>query len=293
MSSEEISNNNGSNSIAAAPKTVVDPETTIFVGNVSVEATEPDLKELFVEEFGDLVEVEIPVPAKTGRGRVLDRKYAFVKFPSKIDVEAIKGKYDKSVVKEKGIFIRRALTEEERNEQRKSKRQQQQQRRKAKAGNFPKFRTAVSAPPIKEKPPLEEMERSNDTLYVNNIPYSATREELAEFFGTKPELIVLPMRRMRNTKTDKLFYSKKMNRGIAFVTFENLQGDIKNKVDEFQSKTLQDRPIVVDVAALRQPNNREKETGEKQEQQGQDQQHCKEEQKTVENEQEQKPESNN
>ncbi|AQZ10323.1 SBP1 (YHL034C) and RNP1 (YLL046C) [Zygosaccharomyces parabailii] len=292
MSSEEVSNNNGSNSTTTAPKAVVDPETTIFVGNVSVEATEPDLKQLFVEEFGELVEVEIPAPAKTSRGRVLERRYAFVKFPSKIDVEAIKGKYDKSVVKDKGIFIRKALTEEERDAQRKSKRQQQQQRRKAKAGNFPKFRTAVSAPPIKEKPPLEEMERSTDTLYVNNIPYSATREELAEFFGTKPELIVLPMRRMRNTKTNKLFYSKKMNRGIAFVTFENLQGDIKSKVDEFQGKTLQDRPIVVDVAALRQPNNKEEETSESKQQQEQEQQQSKEDgEQSTEKEQSNKAES--
>lgn len=263
MSSEEVTNNNNV-AAAATPKAPVDPETTIFVGNVASGVTEDDLKAVFKEEFGDQVEVEIPAPGKTTKGKILPRRYAFVKFPQKIDVEAIRSKYDKTVVKEKGIFIRKALTEEERDTQRKTKKQQ---RRNTKKGSkFPKFRTAVSAPPNKEKPPLEEMERSNDTLYVNNIPYSATKEQLAEFFGTKPELIVLPMRRMRNTKTNKVFYSKKMNRGIAFVTFENLQVDIKKKVEEFQSKTLQDRPIVVDVAALRQQQaNEEQKPADEQE----------------------------
>lgn len=261
MSSEEVTNNNN---VAAVPRAPVDPETTIFVGNVASEVTEEDLKQVFKEEYGDQVEVEIPAPAKTNKGKVLPRRYAFVKFPTKIDVESVKSKYDKTVVKEKGIFIRKALTEEERDTQRKTKKQE---RRGTKKGTkFPKFRTAVSAPPNKEKPPLEEMERSNDTLYVNNIPYSATKEQLAEFFGTTPELIVLPMRRMRNTKTNKVFYSKKMNRGIAFVTFENLQVDIKKKVEEFQAKTLQDRPIVVDVAALRQQNNKEGESNDEQKQ---------------------------
>lgn len=256
MSSEEVTNNNTAAApVATTPKAPVDPETTIFVGNVASGVTGEDLKQVFQEEFSGQVEVEIPAPATTTKGKVLPRRYAFVKFPQKIDVEAIKSKYDKTVVKEKGIFIRKALTEEERDTQRKTKKQQRKNTKKG--SKFPKFRTAVSAPPNKEKPPLEEMERSNDTLYVNNIPYSATKEQLAEFFGTKPELIVLPMRRMRNTKTNKVFYSKKMNRGIAFVTFENLEADIKNKVEEFQSKTLQDRPIVVDVAALRQQTNDE------------------------------------
>lgn len=83
-----------------------------------------------------------------------------------------------------------------------------------------------------------------------------------------------------------------MNRGIAFVTFENLQGDIKSKVDEFQGKTLQDRPIVVDVAALRQPNNKEEETSESKQQQEQEQQQSKEDgEQSTEKEQSNKAES--
>lgn len=232
--------------------TFVDPETTIFVGNVSKDCTEEDLKDVFSGEFGS-VEVEIPA-AKTRNGHTFYNRYAFVKFPQKIDVEAIKGKYDKQVVKERGIYIRKALTQEERD----AERQERIRNRRAGRGGA-KFANnrgaAVPAPPKKDKTPLEEMERSKDTLYVNNIPYYATKEQLAEFFGTKPELVVLPMRRMRDTNTKRVFFSKKMNRGIAFITYDTFaEGeDINKKVESFQGKTLQDRPIVVDVAAVRPP----------------------------------------
>lgn len=238
-------------------RATVDPETTIFVGNVAKDCTEDDLKKLFEGEFGS-VEVEIP-STKFKEGRTFYNRYAFVKFPQKVDVDAIKEKYDKEVVKEKGIYIRKALTQEERD----AERQERIRNRKANgrgrgdavAGRFASTRgAAVPAPPRKDKTPLEEMERSKDTLYVNNIPYYATKEELGEFFGTKPELIVLPMRRMRDTKTKRVFFSKKMNRGIAFVTYEDLIEDISQKVDAFQGKLLQERPIAVDVAALRPPH---------------------------------------
>ncbi|QLL30365.1 hypothetical protein HG536_0A01820 [Torulaspora globosa] len=241
--------------VEASTVTVVDPETTIFVGNVARDCSEEDLKKVFEGEFGS---VEVEIPSKTKDGRTFYNRYAFVKFPQKIDVEAIKQKYDKQVVKDKGIYIRKALTQEERDAERQERmRNRRGNGRGGRAGaKFTNNRgAAVPAPPRKDKTPLEEMERSNDTLYVNNIPYSATKEELAEFFGTKPELVVLPMRRMKDTKTQRVFFSKKMNRGIAFITFENLTGtqDINKMVEEFQGKTLQERPIVVDVAALRAP----------------------------------------
>lgn len=232
--------------------TFVDPETTVFVGNVSKECTEDDLKDIFAGELGS-VEVEIP-SGRTRDGRSFYNRYAFVKFPQKIDVEAIKEKYDKQVVKERGIYIRKALTQEERDAERQER---IRSRRGGRGGaKFANNRgAAVPAPPRKDKTPLEEMERSKDTIYVNNIPYYATKEQLAEFFGTQPELVVLPMRRMRDTNTKRVFFSKKMNRGIAFITFANFENgdDINKKVESFQGKTLQERPIVVDVAAVRPP----------------------------------------
>lgn len=248
MSVEEIK------PVETSVETVVDPETTIFVGNVARDCSEEDLKQIFEAEFGS---VEVEIPSKTKKGRTFFNRYAFVKFPQKIDVDAIKEKYDKQVVKEKGIYIRRALTQEERDAERQERiRNRRGNGRGGRGGKFTNSRgAAVPAPPRKDRTPLEEMERSSDTLYVNNIPYSATKEELAEFFGTKPELVVLPMRRMKDTKTERVFFSKKMNRGIAFITFEGLSSsdEIAQKVESFQGKTLQERPIVVDVAAVRAP----------------------------------------
>ncbi|SCW01867.1 LAFE_0E09032g1_1 [Lachancea fermentati] len=252
-SPEEVKEANQNNVV----RTIVDPETTIFIGNVARDCTEEDLKNVFSEE----VEVEIP-SAKSGR--FFKQRYAFVKFPSKIDFEAIKEKYDKTVVKERGIYIRRAQTEEQRDEKRKARAE------KLKKGSDKGFaRRAIPAPPRKlekVKVPLDSMERSTDTLYVNNVPYYATKEQLAEFFGTKPDLIVLPLRRMRDTKTKRFFYSKRMNRGIAFVTFENCE-DIAKKVEEFQGKTLNDRELAVDVAALKPEHEEESEVKEESEEQ--------------------------
>ncbi|SCU97101.1 LAFA_0G09758g1_1 [Lachancea sp. 'fantastica'] len=272
--SEEQTQSTGAQSVEFS-RTIVDPETTIFVGNVARECEESDLQAV----FGDKVEVEIP-SAKNGKS--FKQRYAFVKFPSKIDFDAIKAQYDKTVVKDRGIYIRRAQTEEERDAKRQARinRPRKQQAPKnhekeataasktavdgenelsedgaAKSDRKP-ARSAIPAPPKRqEKPraPLESMERTTDTLYVNNVPYMATREQVAEFFGTDPDLVVMPLRRMRNVKTKQYFYSKKMNRGIAFVTFKNCS-DIAQKVTEFQGKSFNDRELAVDVAALKPAN---------------------------------------
>lgn len=260
MSTEE-------NPYNANASTAVDPETTIFVGSLAQDCTEQDLQDVFSGELGP-VEVEIPSTKSKG-GRNFYNRYGFVKFPQKIDVDSIKEKYEKTIVKEKSISIRKVLTQEERDAEREERIRNRKNGRGGAAPRGGRPRTfgnrgaAVPAPPTKDKTPLEEMERSSDTLYVNNIPYHATKEELGEFFGTNPELVVLPMRRMKDTKTKRVFFSKKMNRGIAFVTFENLsEGGISEKVEEFQGKTFQERPITVDIAAVRPPLEREEETTE-------------------------------
>ncbi|SCU90415.1 LAMI_0E01970g1_1 [Lachancea mirantina] len=243
------------NNSETVPRTVVDPETTIFIGNVARDCTEEDLKSV----FGDEVEVEIP---STKSGRFFKQRYAFVKYPSKIDFDAIREKHDRTVVKERGIYIRRAQTQEERDAKRTARASQQQQKKGETAHRV--ARKSVPAPPQKPertKAPLETMERSKDTLYVNNVPYHATKEQIAEFFSTQPELVVLPLRRMRDVKTKKFFFSKKMNRGIAFVTFENCT-DIAAKVDEFKGKKFNDRELAVDVAALKPDRSNDKEQTE-------------------------------
>lgn len=240
-----------------------DPETTVFVGNVDSNATSAELKAV----FGNEVEVEIPVINKRD-GRMIQTRHAFVKFPSTINPQEIKEKFDGEMILDKPIFIKKALTNEQLSNQRSrfsfrggshrgyfrggySRGGSQRGgyfRGNSRGGNVFRGNGRYNNP-RKERVPLEEMERSTDTVYVNNVAYSATKEEIAEFFGTTPELVVLPMKRIRDYRTRKFFFSKTVNRGIAFVTFENLTGDIKSKVDEFNGKSFKDRELSLDVAA--------------------------------------------
>ncbi|BAP74095.1 single-stranded nucleic acid-binding protein [Kluyveromyces marxianus] len=218
-------------------KIVVDPESSVFVGNLSPETTAEDLKQV----FGESVKVEIPTFQSD---RTYPRIFAFVTFEDKVDVEELKEKFDKTVIKDKSIYVTKVLTPEE----------QQLKKQKRRANQRGK---AVPAPPKKNKEtkvPLEQMERSKDTLYVNNIPYHTTKNEIASFFGTSEESVVLPMRRMKDTATKRVFFSKKYNRGIAFVSFPE-GTDIEAKAAEFNGKTFEDRELTVDVAANKPAHN--------------------------------------
>lgn len=212
-------------------KIVVDPETSIFVGNLSPETSPEDLQKV----FGESVKVEIPTLQSD---RTYPRIFAFVTFDDKVDVEDLRSKFDKTVIKDKSIYVTKVLTPEE----------QQLKKQKRRANQRGK---AVPAPPKKNKEaqvPLEQMERSKDTLYVNNIPYHTTKAEIASFFGTTEESVILPMRRMKDTTTKRVFFSRKFNRGIAFVSFPE-GTDIEAKAAEFNGKNFEDRELTVDVAA--------------------------------------------
>ncbi|CAI4063329.1 Sbp1p SKDI_08G0080 [Saccharomyces kudriavzevii IFO 1802] len=248
-------------------KTVIDPEDTIFIGNVAHECTEDDLKQLFVEEFGDEVSVEIPVKEHTD-GHIPASKHALVKFPFKIEFEDIKDKYDTNVVKDREIHIKRARTPGQM--QRGGFRGRGAFRGRAGfrgglRGGFRgrgNFRGRGGARggfngQKKEKIPLDQMERSKDTLYVNNVPFKATKEEVAEFFGTNADSVSLPMRKMRDQHTGKIFTSDSANRGMAFVTFNDENINIDRKADEFKGQVFGDRELTVDVAVVRPENDEE------------------------------------
>ncbi|CAI5073179.1 ATV_HP_G0030020.mRNA.1.CDS.1 [Saccharomyces cerevisiae] len=252
---------------APTHKTVIDPEDTIFIGNVAHECTEDDLKQLFVEEFGDEVSVEIPIKEHTD-GHIPASKHALVKFPTKIDFDNIKENYDTKVVKDREIHIKRARTPG------------QMQRggfRGGYRGGFRgrgNFRGRGGARggfngQKREKIPLDQMERSKDTLYINNVPFKATKEEVAEFFGTDADSISLPMRKMRDQHTGRIFTSDSANRGMAFVTFSGENVDIEAKAEEFKGKVFGDRELTVDVAVIRPENDEEEieqETGSEEKQ---------------------------
>lgn len=272
-------------------KLLVDPETTIFIGNVAIEATEDDIKNIFKEEFGEDLTIDIPeTPRQKPNGHVPQSKHALIQFSSKIDFDAIKEKYDLTQLKEREIHIKKARTSEELHAfaQRRF-RHRGNFRGGAHRGNFRggahrgngrgghhrgNFRGGHRRGGFrgnnyhkKERIPLDQMERSRDTLYVNNVPFNTTKDMLAEFFGTKVENIVLPMRKLRNFRSGKIYESDKLNRGIAFITFEDLsdqEDGISKKVEEFNGKNLGDRTITVDVAVIK-PEDIEKNESEAEE----------------------------
>lgn len=286
MSSTEVELTNQANveETQNVSKLLVDPETTIFIGNVAVEATEDDIKNIFKGEFGEDLIIDIPeTPRQKPNGHVPQSKHALVQFPSKIDFETVKEKYDLTQLKEREIHIKKARTSEELHSF--------AQRRFRHRGNFRggshrgNFRGGShrgngrgghhrgnfrgghrrggfrgNNSQKKEKIPLDQMERSKDTLYVNNVPFNTTKDVLAEFFGTKVENIVLPMKKLRNFRSGKVYESDTLNRGIAFITFEDLDNQedaIAKKVEEFNGKDLGDRTITVDIAVIK-PENIEK-----------------------------------
>lgn len=270
---DSIENPNLANT-AVDSRPPIDPETTIFIGNVAHESSPNDLKKIFEDEFGS-VEVEIP-EKEHKNGRIPASKHALVKFPKKIDFDAIKDKYDLTVINDREIHIKRARTSDELREI--SSRRFQRNRgsfrgrgrgtvrgrgrgsfRGSTRGGFTgpvnpvdENGTAPSARhPRKEKIPLDQMERTTDTLYINNIPFDATKESLATYFGTAPDLVILPMRRYRDRATGRISTSNTRNRGIAFITYNDLTVDISEKVKEFNGKFLEERPLVVDVAVAK------------------------------------------
>ncbi|OEJ85596.1 Single-stranded nucleic acid-binding protein [Hanseniaspora osmophila] len=126
----------------------------------------------------------------------------------------------------------------------------------------------------------ESRAKSQDTLFVRNIPFRTTREELAEFFDTDVENIVMPLRKMKDLRTNKIVYNKYANRGMAFVKFPSLSSDappveegkkssIEEKIGNFNGVHFKDRPLIVDIAMEKpvysKPEEKEEEEEEEEE----------------------------
>ncbi|KAL3231738.1 Single-stranded nucleic acid-binding protein [Nakaseomyces bracarensis] len=251
----------------------IDPEDTIFIGNVAHEAVPEDLEAVFKEEFG---EVQVDIPQKEHKGdHVPASKHALVKFPNKIDYTALKEKYNMTVVQEREIHIKKARTQDELRNMSKFRRGRGGFRGgfrggrggfrggrggfRGGRGGFRGGRGGFRGGRNANRVPLSELERSTDTLYINNVPYDATKEDLASLFGTNSESISMPMRKIRDHETGTLVPSDSLNRGMAFVTFANFNGDINAKAAEFNGKTLNDRALIVDVAVVKQEEKEDKE----------------------------------
>ncbi|SMN20462.1 similar to Saccharomyces cerevisiae YHL034C SBP1 Putative RNA binding protein [Maudiozyma saulgeensis] len=229
-------------------KPALDPETTVFIGNVALDATVEDLEKLFKDDYES---VEVDIPEKEHKGaHVPLSKHAFVKFPVTIDFDDIKTKFDLAVINDRAIHIKRVRSPDELRGANRGRFGRGSFRGRGRGrGSFRgRGRGGFSRGP---KIPLSEMERSTDTIYINNVPFETTKTELAEFFGTNEDSVVLPMRRLRDEVTRRSVPSDKYNRGMAFIKFDNLSGSIADKAGEFDGKSLGDRTLVVDVAVVK------------------------------------------
>lgn len=271
-------------------KIEIDPDTSIFIGNVAYEVTESEIIDIFRPEFGSDLEITMPnsEPKIKSNGHKPQSKHAIVKFPVQIDFDSIKAKYDLTVLKEREIHIKRAKTSSQLHKSfnyntrggsfRGFRGGRGGSTFRGGRGNFRggrggyfrggrggSFRNNNFSYPKKEKVPLDQLERSKNTLYVNNVPFTATKEELAEFFGTDERNITLPMKVGVNYISHRRYISKNINRGIAFVSFDELNDatdldGINKKVEQFNGKTFKDRELAIDVAAEKPEEDQKEET---------------------------------
>lgn len=231
-----------------ATKPALDPETTVFIGNVALDATPEDLKDIFKDDYKS---VEVDIPEKEHKGNHIPvSKHAFVKFPVTIDFDDIKTKFDLAVINDREIHIKKVRSPDELRDLNKNRFGRGSFRGRGRGrGNFRgRGRGGFNRSP---RIPLSDMERSTDTLYVNNVPFEATKKEIANFFDTTEDCIVLPMRRLRDEVTGKSVPSDKFNRGLAFVKFESLPSTITEKVTQFNGQTFGTRELIVDVAVVK------------------------------------------
>ncbi len=75
-------------------------------------------------------------------------------------------------------------------------------------------------------------------LYVGNLPYSATEEQLTDLFGRAGQ--VESVRVMRDMATGRA-------RGFAFVEMAN-DGDAQKAISQFHEYQMEGRPLVVNEA---------------------------------------------
>lgn len=82
-------------------------------------------------------------------------------------------------------------------------------------------------------------------LYIGNLPYSATEDQLREMFSQFGEIVDLKL------ITDKM---SGRSRGIAFVEFSK-EEDANKAIESTNSTELDGRSIVVNVARPPKPRN--------------------------------------
>lgn len=211
-----------------------DLKSTVYIGNLPSKTHRNDLK-LFLKDEPNVSSILLRSKKIYIEGRQQILKFAFVSFSERIYIEKLNIKYQKiNFLNDKPLSFEN-IHVAKRTKTRRSK---------------------ATIKPDK-KIPLSNVEKSNNTIFIRNVPYSISKEQLANFLNLDVELISMPMRKVKDLETGKIIRSQERNRGYAFATYNKLHASekIDDKVLELNGKKLNNRKLFVAVSIARDKEN--------------------------------------
>lgn len=192
----------------------------LFVAGLPDSVTEEVLRGLFTESGSNVVELTLPRDRMTGR----PRGFAFVRLGSNEEADRARSVLDGRILDGRSISVRPFQAEPP-----------------ARGEGRPAM--GEGRPPMGDRPPREPRGAGGPapdrTLYVGNLPYDATQEEIETLLtglGVEPVLRVhLPLDQDGR------------KRGFGFVTLGS--GDVaKNAIDQLKGAELRSRRLIVNLA---------------------------------------------
>jgi RNA recognition motif-containing protein len=197
-----------------------DDARKLFVAGLSDSVTEEVLKGLFVDTGATSVEVNIPRDRMTGR----PRGFAFVTLGSAEEAAKARSELDGSLQAGRSMAVRPFTADG--------------------GGGGGGGGGGREARPARDGQGQEER-----TLYVRNLPYECTREDVAEVFKGAGV-----------TDIDRIHLPAGMDgrgKGFGFVTLRNAAA-AQAALPSLQNLSLRGRPIVVNIARAREDRERDR-----------------------------------
>ncbi len=179
----------------------------LFVAGLSDSATEEVLRDLFAEANIPVVELSLPRDRMTGR----PRGFAFIRLESPSDVERALAELNGHLVGGSSISVRRFNAEPPTRGERPER----------------------GAP----RPPMQDT--SDRTLYIGNLPYDTTQEEVEGLLRDAGAESVVRVHLPVDPEGRR--------RGFGFITMGTSDA-AKAAVDQLRGAALRSRPLVVNVA---------------------------------------------
>lgn len=202
-------------------------ENKLFVAGLSDSVTEESLRELFTRIGLSVEELSMPRDRMTGRAR----GFAFVRLSTKDQAEAARAQLDGQFVAGRSISVRPFASEPP----------ARGEGRPMGIGGAPGgigggMGGGFGGPRI-ERGPRED--NSDRTLYVGNLPYDCTEQEVRELF----EGVEAPAPARIHMPTDP----DGRRRGFGFITMENPEA-AQTAVKQLTDAALRSRRLIINIA---------------------------------------------